>query len=281
MIYIMKTNKKFIGFLLFGMVAAIIFSALSVLPVSASKMQDGDNYSWYFKPADSNEQPTFDLDLAELAEYDTYAMGGKDDKVIYLTFDFGYENGNVKKCLDVLNKNDVKGAFFILDHIVDKHADLLKEMIDTGHIVANHTLKHKNMCQIKDFEDYKKEIVGLNEKFEAATGYKMSSYYRPPKGEFTKQNLEYNKKLGCKTIFWSVAYMDWDNNNQPDPQSSIERLLKRTHNGAVVLLHPTSKTNADILDTLIQEWKMRGYRFGTLDELTGTNAGTNCVRPQI
>lgn len=265
-----KINKNIIKNIFIGAVGAVLILG-SILAVSAQspKMKDGQSYSWYFKPVDGNEQPTFDLDLEELKEYDAYTLGNKDEKVIYLTFDFGYENGNVKRCLDALNKNGVKGAFFVLDNIVVNNVDLLKEMIETGHIVANHTLKHKNMCNIKDFEDYKNEVVGLSEKFEETTGHKMADYFRPPKGEFTKQNLEYNKKLGYKTIFWSVAYKDWDNDNQPDPQDSIKRLLKRTHNGAVVLLHPTSKTNADILDSLIQEWKKMGYRFGTLDELTG------------
>lgn len=264
----MKIKKNISIFIFFSIASIMIFQ--NIFLVSATKMQDGNSYSWYFK-TNGNEQPTFDLDLEELKEYDVYTMGNKDDKVIYLTFDFGYENGNVKKCLDILNKNDVKGAFFILDHIVEANVDLIKEMVETGHIVANHTLKHKNMCHITNFDDYKSEIVGLSEKFEKATGYKMANYYRPPKGEFTKQNLEYNKKLGYKTIFWSLAYMDWDNNNQPNPQDSIQRLLKRTHNGAVILLHPTSKTNADILDTLIKEWQKQGYRFGTLDELTENN----------
>ena len=263
-----KKNTKII-FLSISII--IIFCGVFSVSVSSiNKMQDS-SYSWYCKPSGGNEQPAFDLDLDELKEYDAYAIGSKEDKVIYLTFDFGYENGNVKRCLDALNKNRVKGAFFILDHIVTNNTDLLREIVETGHIVANHTLKHKNMCQIKNFDDYKNEIVGLSEKFEEMTGYKMAKYYRPPKGEFTKQNLEYNKKLGYKTIFWSLAYKDWDNDSQPNPQESIQRILKRTHNGAVVLLHPTSKTNADILDTLIKEWLKRGYRFGTLDELTGNN----------
>ena len=266
----MKINKNIIGFIFLSVAVIMIFG--NIIVVSAAKMQDGKSYSWYFLPSSNGEQPAFDLDLEELKEYEAYTMGNKDDKVIYLTFDFGYENGNVKKCLDALNKHGVKGAFFILEHLVENHADLLKEMIDTGHIVANHTLKHKNMCRITNFDDYTKEIAGLSEKFEEKTGYKMANYYRPPKGEFTKQNLDYNKKLGYKTIFWSLAYLDWDDNNQPNPQATIERLMKRTHNGAVVLLHPTSKTNASIIDALIQEWTKRGYRFGTLDELTGSAA---------
>ena len=245
-----------------------VFLGMAAVTVSATEtLVDSKNYKWYFKPAKNNEQPQFDVCLDDLRNYDTYAISSADDKVIYLTFDFGYENGNVKKCLDALNNNDVKGAFFILDHVIKANTDLIKEMAETGHIVANHTLKHKNMCNITDFAAYEKEITGLEQLYEELTGYKMAKFYRPPKGEFTKQNLEYNKKLGFKTVFWSAAYMDWDDKNQPDHAETIKKLMERTHNGMVVLLHPTSATNAAILDTLIKEWKNQGYRFGTLDEL--------------
>jgi peptidoglycan-N-acetylmuramic acid deacetylase len=250
----------------------IIFAALlcAVLNITASaneNLADNKNYSWYFKPVPDNKQPDFDVNLEDLKNYDTYAIGSPDDKVIYLTFDFGYENGNVKKCLDALNNNDVKGAFFILEHVIKANTDLIKEIAETGHIVANHTMKHKNMCYIKDINAYEKELKGLEELYEEMIGHKMAKFYRPPKGEFTKQNLEYNKKLGYKTILWSVAYKDWDDNNQPNQAEAIKKILKLTHNGAVVLIHPTSNTNAAILDTLIKEWKSQGYRFGTLDEL--------------
>jgi len=260
-------NKRLIRFLL---VSAVFMIALhAVVNVSANaKLSDNKNYSWYSVPAKNNAQPTFDINLDDLKTYEAYAIGDKDDKVLYLTFDFGYENGNVKKCLDALNKHDVKGAFFILENVLKTHPELIKEIAETGHIVANHTMKHNNMCNVRDFNAYEKELVGLDKFFEDTTGYKMAKYYRPPKGEFTKQNLEFNQKLGYKTIFWSLAYKDWDNDNQPDRAMSIKKILNRTHNGAVVLLHPTSATNAAILDTLILEWKEMGYRFGTLDELT-------------
>ena len=247
----------------------IILAALAFnMTVAANeKLADGKTYSWYSVPVPDNKQPNFDVSLEDLKNYDAYAIGSADDKVIYLTFDFGYENGNVKKCLDALNNNNVKGAFFILDHVIKANTDLIKEIAETGHIVGNHTLKHKNMCNIKDFGEYEKELRGLEEIYEQFIGQKMAKFYRPPKGEFTKQNLEYNKKLGFKTIFWSVAYKDWDDKSQPDAGETIQKLLKRTHNGAVVLLHPTSGTNAAILDPLIKEWKKQGYRFGTLDEL--------------
>ena len=274
----MKNKKILLAMLiisLFNMTVSSIFNVCTVSAYSAysdysaqPKLDESKNYSWYFKPVTDNKQPDFDINLEEIKNYGAYTLGNKDEKVIYLTFDFGFENGNVKKCLDVLNKNNVKGAFFILENVIKVNSDLIKEIAETGHIIANHTMKHKNMCEIKNFADYEKEIIGLEKLCEEKIGCKMSKYFRPPKGEFTKQNLEYNKKLGYKTIFWSLAYKDWDNDNQPDAAETIQKLLKRTHNGAVVLLHPTSNTNAAILDALIKEWKKSGYRFGTLDELT-------------
>ena len=248
-------------------VVALILAALNITVLANAKLINNHCYNWYFKPAPDNRQPDFDICLEDLKNYDAYALGNPDDKVIYLTFDFGYENGNVKKCLDALNNNNVKGAFFILDHVIKANTDLIKEIAETGHIVANHTMKHKNMCNITDFAQYEKELTGLERIYEETTGYKMAKFFRPPKGEFTKQNLEYNKKLGFKTIFWSVAYKDWDDKNQPNPGEAIRKILNLTHNGAIVLIHPTSDTNAAILDTLIKEWKKQGYRFGTLDEL--------------
>jgi len=270
----MKNAKKFFSDLVIISAAAIAVVALLTAAVTAVSSQknldlaENKNYSWYSVPAKNGERPTFDLNLDGMKNYGAYAIGNDSGKVIYLTFDFGYENGNVKKCLDALNKNNVKGAFFVLENVVKTNPELMREIVETGHIAANHTLKHQNMCNIKDFNRYKKELDGLEKLFEETTGYKLTKYYRPPKGEFTKQNLEYNQKLGYKTIFWSLAYKDWDEKSQPDANDSIQKILNRTHNGAVVLLHPTSATNAAIMDTLIKEWRKMGYRFGTLDELT-------------
>ena len=264
-----KIKNKKIKNLFIAAAVVLIFNALATLPVSAGEnIAANKNYSWYSVPAKNNAQPSFDINLDDLKNYGAYAIGCKDEKVLYLTFDFGYENGNVKKCLDVLNKNGVKGAFFILENVIKTNPELLKEMAETGHTVGNHTMKHKNMCNIKNFTEYEKELKGLEKLFEEITGYKLAGYFRPPKGEFTKQNLEFNQRLGYKTIFWSLAYKDWDNENQPDRSASIQKILDRTHDGAVVLLHPTSETNAAILDALIKEWRKMGYRFGTLDELT-------------
>jgi peptidoglycan-N-acetylmuramic acid deacetylase len=144
-------NKKIILTATILIILANLFNALVAAHEQPKlpELIENKNYSWYFKPVPENRQPDFDVSLEEIKNYGAYALGNKDDKVIYLTFDFGFENGNVKKCLDALNKNDVKGAFFILENVVRKTPELLKEMAETGHIICNHTLKHKNMCDIK------------------------------------------------------------------------------------------------------------------------------------
>lgn len=264
-------SKKIIVFLI------MLFAGLNIVASASGELTDNKNYYWYFSPVPGNKQPGFGVSVEELKKYDAYAVGDPDDKVLYLTFDIGYENGNVKKCLDTLNGNEVKGSFFILEHVIKANTDLIKEIAETGHLVCNHTLKHKNMCNIKDFSEYEKEITGLERLYEETTGYKMAKYFRPPEGNYTKQNLEYNQRLGYKTIFWSVAYADWDDKKQPEPNAAIKTILNRTHNGAIILFHPTSSTNASILDTLIKEWKEQGYRFATLDELDSPDSSTTVI----
>lgn len=190
-----------------------------------------------------------------------------DDKVIYLTFDAGYENGNVEKILDALKDHNATGAFFVLDNIIMRNPDLVKRMSDEGHLVCNHTAKHHDMTKITSKDQFAKELKTLEDAYFELTGRDMAKFYRPPEGRFSEQNLKFAKELGYKTVFWSFAYADWDNNKQPDEAKSIEKVLSHTHNGEIILLHPTSATNAAIMDRLLTEWENQGYRFGSLSEL--------------
>jgi len=189
------------------------------------------------------------------------------DKVIYLTFDAGYENGNIEKILNVLKEENVAATFFILDNMIAKNKDLVKRMIDEGHTVANHTFKHKDMSKINNIDDFEKELSLLEELYEKSFGLKMKKYYRPPEGKFTEENLKWAQDLGYKTIMWSFAYADWDNNNQPSEEYALNKILSNLHNGEVLLLHPTSATNANIMKPLIEKIKEKGFRFGDMDEL--------------
>ncbi|MFA9424404.1 MAG: delta-lactam-biosynthetic de-N-acetylase [Sedimentibacter sp.] len=206
-----------------------------------------------------------------LKKYNAYYVGDSGEKIIYLTFDGGYENGFTENILDTLKKNDVKAAFFLVGHYLEEEPNLVKRMIEEGHIVANHTYNHPDMSKITQIEFFKKELNSLEAMYKEITGEEMSKYYRPPQGKFNEDNLKMANELGYKTIFWSLAYEDWYTNKQPSKELAFEKLIPRIHPGAVVLLHLTSKTNAEILDELLNKWKDMGYTFNTLDDLVKDN----------
>ncbi|MBE6542325.1 MAG: delta-lactam-biosynthetic de-N-acetylase [Ruminococcaceae bacterium] len=233
-----------------------------------STQKSASPQSWYFKRTTDNSRPPIPSDLSYIENYNGYFLG-KDEKKIYLTFDAGYENGNVSKILDVLKEENVPGAFFVLENLVTKNTDLIKRMVDEGHTVCNHTASHKDMTKMGSIDEFSSELKKMEEIYKNTTGYDLSSYYRPPEGKFNEDNMRWANELGYKTIFWSFAYADWDNDKQPDREQAKEKILSGTHNGEVILLHPTSSTNAAILSDLIKSWKEMGYSFGTLDELTG------------
>ncbi|MBQ3056201.1 MAG: polysaccharide deacetylase family protein [Clostridia bacterium] len=188
------------------------------------------------------------------------------DKVIYLTFDVGYENGNVEKTLNTLKETQTPGAFFVLKHFVTENRDLVLRMAEEGHLICNHTANHPNLANASR-EKINAEITALEKAVEEVTGSGTKPYFRPPEGSFSLEMLETVQSLGYKTVFWSFAYADWDNNKQQKPSVALSQILTHMHNGAVILLHPTSATNAEILPELINTLKKEGYRFGTLDEL--------------
>ncbi len=245
-----------------------IFSLLfSVLTFSVSAK---DSMGWYIK-RNGNKRPIIEDKQRVIYDYDGYFIDQKlsDDsekKMLYLTFDIGYENGNTEKILDTLYEENVKGAFFVLDNIILKNPDLVTRMANEGHLVCNHTKNHKDLTKC-DSEEIESNILALEELYKEKTGLEMSKYFRFPEGRYSENALKTVQKLGYKTIFWSFAYADWDNNRQPSPSFAMKKILENTHNGAVILLHPTSKTNAVILHELIQAWRKDGYTFGTLDEL--------------
>ena len=204
---------------------------------------------------------------ATLAKYDAAYLGDTAEKVLYLTFDAGYENGCTAKILDILKNHQVPAAFFLVGNYMEKNADLVRRMVEEGHIVGNHTMHHHDMSKLSDKAAFAKELTDLEVCFKEITGKELPKYYRPPQGTYSEENLRMAQELGYKTVFWSLAYVDWLNNDQPTREQAFGKLLPRTHNGAVVLLHSTSGTNAEILDELLTRWKEEGYRFGTVEEL--------------
>ena len=212
-------------------------------------------------------QPVGNATAAELKKYDAYYVGSADKKVIYLTFDCGYENGYTDAMLDALKKHNAPATFFVVGHYVESAPEQVKRMVAEGHTVGNHTYHHPDMSSISDLTSFKKEVDDVANAFKELTGTDMAMYYRPPQGKYSTKNLEMAKELGYSTFFWSLAHVDWNVDKQPSHKEAMNKLTKRIHPGAIVLLHNTSKTNSEILDELLTKWEEMGYTFGTLEEL--------------
>ena len=248
----------------------ILFSAIAMAAMLAigifhnSALPTG---SWGLHFREEGSPPMASAGADQLKQYDAAYIGDPTQKVIYLTFDAGYENGCTEQILDTLKQHDIKAAFFLTGHYVEKNADLVRRMVKEGHIVGNHTMHHPDMSQLTDKEAFQKELADLENTYKEVTGEEMSKYYRPPQGIYSQENLALAKELGYKTVFWSLAYADWNNDAQPTKEQAFSKLLPRIHNGAVVLLHSTSKTNAEILDAVLTKWKEMGYTFQSLDGL--------------
>ena len=223
--------------------------------------------SWGLSFRQEGSAPVGTAGMEQLRQYDAAYLGDTREKVLYLTFDAGYENGCTEQVLDTLKKHQVRAAFFLVGNYIERNADLVRRMVEEGHIVGNHTMHHYDMSKLSQKETFSKELTDLEELFRQTTGKELPKFYRPPQGGYSQENLKMAKELGYKTVFWSLAYVDWLNDKQPTREEAFRKLLPRTHNGAVVLLHSTSKTNAEILDDLLTQWENLGYRFGTLEEL--------------
>lgn len=256
---------------LFFMLFATLAGCFSV-PAQAQAVR----HQWYCKHAKDHVQPILDSRLAFIEDYNAYYIDRRncdanaEEKVIYLTFDAGYENGNIEKTLDILREEQVPAAFFILDTILYKNQELVVRMVNEGHTVANHTARHRDMSQYSN-EAFLAELHTLEALYKEKIGGEMAKYYRPPEGVFSRENLACAAENGYKTIFWSFAYPDWDNQKQMPIEKAKQIILDNLHNGEVMLLHPTSNTNVQILAEVIREAREKGYRFGTLDELTGVD----------
>ena len=242
----MKRYKKIITFLI---VFLVFMSAKSV-----------NAYGFGLKKNTNHTQPDIGIYKAIIEKNNGLYVGNKDSKDIYLTFDCGYENGYTKNILDVLKEKNVKATFFITGHYLKSATDLVKRMIDEGHVVANHSYHHKNITKITD-DEIKKEIVDLEEEYKRLTGKELTKFYRPPAGNFDDHSLGIVNKLGYKTMFWSVAYPDWLESN--DVTRAVNEVTKNIHNGAIILLHAVSNANSEALRVIIDKLQNQGYIIQT------------------
>lgn len=240
---------------------------LSSMSIDESKLSNTKR-AWYYTPHTDGTPSSEPQDVLNLIQkYSAYYLGDTSKKILYLTFDEGYENGYSSKILDILKANNVKAAFFVTKPYVDSEKGLVKRMVSEGHLVCNHTVHHPSMPSVLDKTKFEKELLDLQKDFEDLTGTSMPRFFRPPMGEYSELSLYRTQNIGYKTIFWSFAYNDWDPKKQPDTENAKKRILSRTHNGGIILLHAVSKTNTDILDYLIKQWKSEGYEFKTLNDL--------------
>ena len=259
---------------LFSMLCCLL--ALAVTPWGLAEFADvqttaaGTVTNWGLSFRESGQTPVGNADAAYLREFNAYYVGDtatENGKVLYLTFDAGFENGNTTPILDALKKHKAPATFFLVKNYLDTAPELVERMVAEGHTVGNHTASHPDMSKISDRAAFEAELNGLEEAYRALIGTDMPKLYRPPQGKFSESNLQMAKEMGYHTFFWSLAYVDWYVDRQPTREQALEKLTTRVHPGAIVLLHSTSATNAQVLDELLTKWESMGYRFAPLSEL--------------
>ena len=224
------------------------------LAVSASAQGN-----WGLGFSQEGKPPTANATADELKQDNAFYIDPSGEKVIYLTFDAGYENGNTPAILDALKKHHAPAAFFLVGNYLETSPDLVKRMLAEGHIVANHTYHHPDMSKLSTKEDFQKELESLETLFYETTGQTMPKFYRPPQGKYSTANLSMARDLGYRTFFWSLAYVDWYQDKQPTKEEAFKKLLGRIHPGAIVLLHSTSSTNAALVVVVVSMWVVLGY----------------------
>ncbi len=242
------------------------FTALTAERLHPQAKETAAEGSWGLSFQTDGEPPVANATADELKKFDTYYAMDTDDKILYLTFDAGYENGNTAPILDALKKHNAPASFFVVGNFVAENPDLIKRMADEGHIVGNHTYSHPDMSKISTKEAFSEELGKVETLYQDITGQPMTKYYRPPQGKYNEANLKMAKEMGYKTFFWSLAYVDWYQDDQPTKEEAFDKLLGRIHPGAIVLLHSTSSTNAQILDELLTKWEEMGYTFRPLSD---------------
>ncbi|HWK21831.1 MAG TPA: polysaccharide deacetylase family protein [Ureibacillus sp.] len=201
-----------------------------------------------------------------LKEHGAFYSGNQHKKIIYLTFDSGFENGHTESILDTLKEENVPATFFLTGHYLTSATDLVKRMIDEGHIIGNHSYGHPDMSKLSE-EELINEWKKFDKTLKELTGLKRTYYVRPPKGIFSKRDLTVGNKLGYTHIFWDTAFVDWHEDSSVGWDYAYNELMTQLHPGALILLHTVAKHNADALPKFIKAAKEKGYSFGTLDDL--------------
>ena len=235
---------------------------------NAEAVETSAEGNWGLSFQEEGQPPVANATFEELAQYDAFYAQDTNKKILYLTFDCGYENGNTPQILDALKKHGAPATFFVVGTYIESNPELIKRMISEGHTVGNHTWHHPDMAQISAMEIFQKELTDVEDAYKEVRGEEMTKFYRPPQGKYSESNLKNAQQLGYQTFFWSLAYVDWYENDQPTKEEAFDKLIGRIHPGAIVLLHNTSRTNAEILDELLGKWEEMGYQIRALAELS-------------
>lgn len=248
------------------MIVLAAFLIVNAFPMTAMAKEG----NWGLGYGAEGQKPSGQDSIEELAKYNAYYVDPGDEKVIYLTFDAGYENGYTESILDVLKETEVPAAFFMVGTYIKNHPEIIKRMEEEGHIVGNHSMTHPDMTQIGE-KMFRKELEDTAAEYMRVTGKEMPKFYRPPQGKYSLSNLQQASDMGYTTVFWSLAYVDWNVDSQPTKEQAFSKLLPRLHPGTILLLHSTSQTNADILKELITKYREMGYEFKSLHDLGSEN----------
>ncbi len=251
--------------------AGLLHALPETIAAKAVSAQNGNQPSVYhfgFKKSVNGKLPSIDEEGFKeiLNKHDSLFLGNTERKDLYLTFDNGYENGLTSAILDVLKAKQVPAAFFVTGHYVKEEPQLLKRMVDEGHIVGNHSWSHPDMSQLNETQ-IASELDRVDEQVQRITGQKKMQYLRPPRGIFNERVLAASRKLGYRSVFWSIAYKDWDVNAQRGAGYAFDQVMKQLHPGAILLLHSVSRDNAEALGSIIDKAREQGYTFRSLDEL--------------
>ena len=256
--------KRFILLLLIFIFSfeSLVFGAENI------NVSDNEELNWYYVQRKKNKLPECPKESESfLKKYNGYYVSNTSKKVLYLTFDEGYENGNTSAILDTLKKLKIPAAFFVVKPYIDENPKLIKRMVKENHLVCNHSSTHPSMAQITDSDTFKREFKDVEKAYKKLTKKNMPKYFRPPMGKYSKNSLIRTKELGYKTIFWSFAYKDWLINEQPSEEYAINKILDGVHPGAIILLHAVSDTNTKILEEVLLKLQKEGYTFKSLDDL--------------
>lgn len=236
-------------------------------PVATTPNLDTTRYGWGYTMNSTHTTPVIPSKINNwLKQYNGYYVGNTSTKVVYLTFDEGYENGYTAAILGTLKKHNVRACFFVTQSYISKNPALVQRMVNEGHMVANHTVTHRSLNELSEPE-IQAELKGVEDTFKTVTGVTMPKYLRPPQGDFSEKSLWTTNQLGYKSIWWSIAYRDWDTANQPTTEQALALIRDNIHNGAVILLHAVSKTNSEALEQMIQIIQSGGYQFGQINQL--------------